>query len=306
MLATYRVDDELAPAVRRLATELSRRPLVRRVELGPLGPEDVARQLAVLRGEHVPATLARELHARAGGNPFFVEELFAARTDTVTEAVLARVARLDGDMLAVRPPSADRAATRCWSGSTVAPDALRAALDAGRARARARRPRVPARADRRGRLRAAVPRRARGAAPLARRRAPGPGPARAPVPPRRAARRGARGLDGGGNGGRARPRARRGARALRAGARALGRVRGPRRAALPRRPGRALQRRSRARRGALPRGARARAGAGPARGPLRAPRRVPLLGRRDGPGLLRARARAAPGEPRLLRPRATR
>ena len=262
VLATYRVDDELAPELRRLAAELSRRAIVRRVELPPLAPDEVERQLAALAGQRVPASLARELHARAGGNPFFVEELYAARTDTLTEAVLARVGRLDDDMLAVLAAVGGPASHTLLERLEVAPDALRAGLDAG----------VLVRAPdglafRHGligevRLRAAVPRRARGAAPLARRGAAGPGAARAPLPAGGPAGRGAGGVDGGGDRGRARACAQRGAGALRARARALGRVGGPRRPALARRAGRALQRRSGARRGPVPRGARARAGAG--------------------------------------------
>ena len=101
VLATYRVDDELAPALRRLAASSRGARVVRRIELAPLAPRTSRASSPRWPGERVPATLARELHARAGGNPFFVEELYAARTDTLTEAVLARVARLDDDMLAV-------------------------------------------------------------------------------------------------------------------------------------------------------------------------------------------------------------
>ena len=49
------------------------------IELEPLGARG---RRAPARGDRrrpVPAALADELHARAGGNPFFVEELFAAR-----------------------------------------------------------------------------------------------------------------------------------------------------------------------------------------------------------------------------------
>ena len=131
VLATYRVDDELAPELRRLAAELSRREIVRRVELSPLAPDEVERQLAALAGERVPTSLARELHARAGGNPFFVEELYAARTDTVTEAVLARVGRLDDDMLAVLAAVGGPAPHTLLERLEIEPDALRAGLDAG-------------------------------------------------------------------------------------------------------------------------------------------------------------------------------
>ena len=97
VVATYRVDDALSPdaaAARGRAgrggrsccgSTLSRsRPTTsrassRRSRARPCRPR--------WRGE---------LHARAGGNPFFVEELFAARDGRrSTEAVLARVERLD-------------------------------------------------------------------------------------------------------------------------------------------------------------------------------------------------------------------
>ena len=103
MLAlTYRTG-ELAPEhpTRRLVAELARSPIVVRLDLEPLGRDDVARQLEAIAGTPVPAALAGELHARAGGNPFFVEELFAARRDgrahvpaTVADAVGLRTAAL--------------------------------------------------------------------------------------------------------------------------------------------------------------------------------------------------------------------
>jgi DNA-binding CsgD family transcriptional regulator/tetratricopeptide (TPR) repeat protein len=131
VLATYRVDEELSPVVRRLASELGRRRTVRRIELEPLARGDVARQLEAIAGGPVPAALARDLHARAGGNPFFVEELFAARTETVTEAVLTRVQRLDGAALSTLAAAGGHATYTLLDRLEVDPDALRAALDAG-------------------------------------------------------------------------------------------------------------------------------------------------------------------------------
>ena len=79
VLATYRVDDELPAGLRRLAVELGRRRTVLRIELEPLGARGRRAPARGDRGRPVPRELAGELHARAGGNPFFVEELFAAR-----------------------------------------------------------------------------------------------------------------------------------------------------------------------------------------------------------------------------------
>ena len=134
VVVTYRVDDALPAELRRLAAELSRRRSVLRIELEPLGREDVARQLEAIAGAPVPAALAGELHARAGGNPFFVEELFAARDalpGSVTEAVLARVERLDQPALALLAAAGGQASHALLERLEVAPDALRAALDAG-------------------------------------------------------------------------------------------------------------------------------------------------------------------------------
>jgi DNA-binding CsgD family transcriptional regulator/Tfp pilus assembly protein PilF len=131
---TYRVDDALPAEFRRFAAELGRRRSVLRVELEPLGRDDVARQLEEIAGGPVPAALAGALHARAGGNPFFVEELFAARDAlpaSVTEAVLARVERLDQSALALLAAAGGQASHALLEELAVAPGALRAALDAG-------------------------------------------------------------------------------------------------------------------------------------------------------------------------------
>jgi DNA-binding CsgD family transcriptional regulator len=87
--------------LRRLLAELARRPVVTRLELDPLGRNHVAAQLEAIAGQPVAARLVDRMHARSGGNPFFVEELFAACREgadrvpgTVAEAVLGRVGRL--------------------------------------------------------------------------------------------------------------------------------------------------------------------------------------------------------------------
>ena len=78
----------------------------------------------------MPAALASELHARAGGNPFFVEELFAARTG-------------------------DRSPRRSWRGSSGSTRAALAAARRGR-RARVVRAARPPRRRRRTRCAAAL------------------------------------------------------------------------------------------------------------------------------------------------------
>jgi DNA-binding CsgD family transcriptional regulator/tetratricopeptide (TPR) repeat protein len=100
VVATYRSGElPRSHPLRRLLTELTRHPVVTRLDLSPLDRDAVALQLEAIAGGPVPARLAEELHARSGGNPFFVEELFAARRDdlvpdTVADTVLARVQRL--------------------------------------------------------------------------------------------------------------------------------------------------------------------------------------------------------------------
>jgi predicted ATPase len=86
--------------LRRLLTEMVRRPVLTVVDVPPLSRHEVSRQLEAIAGRPVQASLATELHERSGGNPFFVEELFAARRGaadvpaTVADAVLSRVGRL--------------------------------------------------------------------------------------------------------------------------------------------------------------------------------------------------------------------
>ena len=127
---------------------------------------------------------------------------YAARTDDRSpRPCCVRIERLDERRCS--PPLAaaggPRLARAAGAARRSTPDALRAALDAGRARARARRAGVPARPDRRGRLRAAAARRARGAAPRASRPRTSTirRPARAPLRAGGPARRGARGVDRG-------------------------------------------------------------------------------------------------------------
>jgi DNA-binding CsgD family transcriptional regulator len=143
---TYRTG-ELPPEhpLRRLLGELARRPTVMRLELEPLSAGDVARQLEAIAGRPVAGAVARRLHERAGGNPFFVEELFAAHRDgaaqdvpaTVAEAVLLRVRRLPRhaqQLVAIVAAAGGRIsyeALELVSGNMGLGDQLRAALDSG-------------------------------------------------------------------------------------------------------------------------------------------------------------------------------
>jgi DNA-binding CsgD family transcriptional regulator len=138
VVATYRTGElPRGHPLRRLVGELARRPLVTRLDLAPLDRAGVAIQLEAIAGEPVPARLADELHARSGGNPFFVEELFAAGGDaaTLADAVFARVHRLSAPaqrLLAALAAAGGRAEPEVLE--PVVPDlgpAVREAVDAG-------------------------------------------------------------------------------------------------------------------------------------------------------------------------------
>jgi DNA-binding CsgD family transcriptional regulator len=99
VVLTYRTGElPQAHPVRRLLTELIRRPLFTLVELAPLTRADVARQLEEIAGGPVQAAVATRMYERSGGNPFFVEELFAAALEhvpaTLSDTVMLRVDRL--------------------------------------------------------------------------------------------------------------------------------------------------------------------------------------------------------------------
>ena len=78
LVATYRSDElHRRHPLRPFLAELDRGRRVERLELARFGPAEVAAQLAGIQGAPVPAELAGRIHARSGGNAFFVEELAA-------------------------------------------------------------------------------------------------------------------------------------------------------------------------------------------------------------------------------------
>jgi DNA-binding CsgD family transcriptional regulator/tetratricopeptide (TPR) repeat protein len=78
LVATYRSDElHRRHPLRPFLAELDRGRRVERLELARFGPAEVAAQLAGIQGAPVPAELAARIHARSGGNAFFVEELLA-------------------------------------------------------------------------------------------------------------------------------------------------------------------------------------------------------------------------------------
>ena len=68
-------DDGATPA---FIAELSRVPGAERIELGPLGADEVGRQVQAILGSDPEAEIVRALVRRSDGNPFFVEELLAS------------------------------------------------------------------------------------------------------------------------------------------------------------------------------------------------------------------------------------
>ncbi|WP_262059474.1 ATP-binding protein [Streptomyces sp. STR69] len=65
----------LGPGLSRVLAAASRRPGHRRFRLGPLGPGDVAELIRHEAGQDPGDAVARAIHARTSGNPFFVREL---------------------------------------------------------------------------------------------------------------------------------------------------------------------------------------------------------------------------------------
>jgi hypothetical protein len=80
LVGTFRADEAARePAQRRRLAELTRLPTVRRLHLGGLTRSQVAEQVAALVEGSLPGGLVDEVVARGQGNPFFTEELVAAR-----------------------------------------------------------------------------------------------------------------------------------------------------------------------------------------------------------------------------------
>lgn len=79
-VATLRTDELHHPnPLRPQLAELGRMPTVARMELAPFDRNAVAAQIAGLTGEKPEPAVVDEIAARSDGNPFFVEELIAAR-----------------------------------------------------------------------------------------------------------------------------------------------------------------------------------------------------------------------------------
>ncbi len=138
VLAAYRSDGlPRRHGIRRLRNDLRRAGHLDELVLGPLGPEDTAALLAQALGAPPDPALARAIHERSEGIPFFAEELAAALRlsdapqgevplpDTVRDAVLIGASELTAEGRA----AADVAAV---AGEAFAPELVAAlSSDAG-------------------------------------------------------------------------------------------------------------------------------------------------------------------------------
>jgi DNA-binding CsgD family transcriptional regulator/tetratricopeptide (TPR) repeat protein len=92
LVATYRADEvERGGALRRLLAELGRHNRVSQLELPGLDRVEIARLLTDIVGGAPDWTLVDAVLTRSGGNPFFAEELAAARHAKALPTVLRNV-----------------------------------------------------------------------------------------------------------------------------------------------------------------------------------------------------------------------
>ncbi len=109
LVVTYRDGHDPRAPLGQLVAELLRRETVTCHRLLALTREESAAVLAGILGEPAAAALADEVFAKSHGNPFYAEELLAARTgdgvgrlpESLREVVLARCGSLSGDALAI-------------------------------------------------------------------------------------------------------------------------------------------------------------------------------------------------------------
>ncbi|HVP04022.1 MAG TPA: AAA family ATPase, partial [Solirubrobacteraceae bacterium] len=100
LVVTYRTDEiDREHPVRRLLASLQRAPGVRSWDLGPMTREETARHLAAVADTQLDAEVVDAIHRRSEGNPFFAEELLAARdrgtlSSSLRDALLLRLDRL--------------------------------------------------------------------------------------------------------------------------------------------------------------------------------------------------------------------
>ncbi|HEY3923349.1 MAG TPA: AAA family ATPase [Acidothermaceae bacterium] len=118
LLASYRSDEvEGGGAPRRLLGELGRHHRVSQLELSGLSRPDVAAMLAEIVGGPPDWTLVDAVLARSGGNPFFAEELAAARHAKALPVALRNVAMMRIERLSA--PARQIAAVAATAGDSI-------------------------------------------------------------------------------------------------------------------------------------------------------------------------------------------
>jgi DNA-binding CsgD family transcriptional regulator/tetratricopeptide (TPR) repeat protein len=107
VVGTYRTDElHRRHPLRPWLAEMDRLPRVRRIDLSRFGRTELGEQMGAILGGAPESELVDAIERRAEGNPFFVEELLAARgsdaraaglPETLREVLLSRVAALSQD-----------------------------------------------------------------------------------------------------------------------------------------------------------------------------------------------------------------
>jgi DNA-binding CsgD family transcriptional regulator/tetratricopeptide (TPR) repeat protein len=103
LVGTFRSDElHRRHPLRPVLAELERAGQCERIEVRPLDPAATAELITAIGGVRADRFDVDDVHRRSGGNPFFVEELIAARRwgvaglpDTLRDVILARAATLD-------------------------------------------------------------------------------------------------------------------------------------------------------------------------------------------------------------------
>jgi len=128
VIGTYRTDDlHRRHPLRPWLAEMERLPRVRRLELTPFGPAEVGSHVEAILGHAPEPDLLEAISRRTEGNPFFIEELLAARGDTA--AADARLPETLRDVLISRVAALSEAAQQVLgiaavAGRSVEPDLL--------------------------------------------------------------------------------------------------------------------------------------------------------------------------------------
>lgn len=123
LVVTYRSDDlHRRHPLHEVLTVWTRLPLVTRLDLTPLPSDEMHRLVRDLEDAPTATDRVSEVVDRAGGNPFFAEEIVAGGDSTATPQDLARLLRLRLDRLDDPARLLVRAAS--LAGSSVDPELL--------------------------------------------------------------------------------------------------------------------------------------------------------------------------------------